>query len=65
MYWLRAREWDRDEIRGPYASVLDAAVVARSLIYADQQADIDRIWECEHHDSEGAITNVRDFDLLI
>jgi hypothetical protein len=65
MYWLRARGWDTDELNGPHLSVLDAAVVARSLYIADDRIDVDRIWECEWVDSSGAINTVPQFDLLI
>jgi hypothetical protein len=65
MYWLRACGWDSDELNGPHASVLDAAIVARSLYNADDREDIDRVWECEHLDSKGAITPVPNFDLLV
>jgi hypothetical protein len=64
MYWLRACGWERDELNGPHASVIDAAILARSLYNADDMADIDRIWECEWVDRYGNTAAVHDFDLL-
>jgi hypothetical protein len=64
MYWLRTRGWDSDELNGPHASIIDAAVVARSLYIADDIADLDRIWECESVDQHGNTAAVHDFDLL-
>jgi hypothetical protein len=65
VYWLRACGWNGDGLNGPHASVLDAAVVARTLYIADDMADIDRIWECEWVDDHGNTASVHDFDLLV
>ena len=65
MYWLRACGLDSDELNGPHASIIDAAMVARTLYLADDRNDTDRIWECEWVDSTGAISRVPQFDLLI
>jgi hypothetical protein len=64
MYWLRACGWDNDELNGPHASVLDAALIANALSLADERNDIDRIWECEWVDQHGNTASVHDFDLL-
>jgi hypothetical protein len=64
VYWLRACGWDDDELNGPHASVVDAALIAQSLSLADDMADIDRIWECEWVDGVGNSASVHDFDLL-